>query len=105
MTWQKVANLSEVPENGLAKFATSSGEILLIRMGERLFATQPNCTHESDDLSGGSLEDGKLVCGFHYAAFDPATGEALGQPQDGGAATALRTYAVRTENGDVLVDA
>ena len=104
MTWQKVADLSGLPANGLARLTTSSGEILLIRMDEKLFATQLNCTHESDDLSGGSLEEGKLVCGFHYASFDPATGEAIGQPEGGGRATALRTYAVRTENGNVLVD-
>ncbi len=105
MTWQRVAALDELPENGLLKAATSDGDILLVRIGGSVFATQLNCTHESDDLSGGTVEDGKIVCGFHYASFDPGTGGVVSQPQDGGEASGLKIYPVRTENGDIMVDA
>lgn len=104
MTWQKVGVLSDFADNGLSRAEVQGTEILIIRMGENLSATQLRCTHEDDDLSKGTLEDGKIVCSYHYATYDPSTGEVLSQPQDSGEATRLKTYAIKLVNGEVLVD-
>ena len=104
MTWQKVGPLSDIADNGLTRVEVQGNEILIIRMGENLHATQLRCTHEDDDLSKGTLEDGKIVCSYHYATYDPSTGDVLSQPQNGGEATRLRTYATQLVNGELLVD-
>lgn len=104
MTWQKVGALSDIADNTLTKVDVQGTEILIIRMGDRLFATQLRCTHEDDDLSNGTLEDGKIVCSYHYATYDPATGGVLSQPQDSGEATDLKTYGIELRDGEVLVD-
>lgn len=104
MTWQKVASLAELPENGLFRGVAGSTGILIVRMGDSLFATQLNCTHEDDDLSGGTLEDGNIVCGFHYATYDPRSGAVIAPPQGGGEAAQLRTYEVKAVGDDVMVN-
>ena len=104
MVWQSVAKLSEIPASGLFKCETGSTEILIIRSGEKLFATSLRCTHENDDLSNGTLEDGKLVCSFHYASFNPSTGDVLSAPDDGGDVKPLKTYSIKVDNGEVMVD-
>lgn len=104
MSWHKVGSLSDIADNGLTRAEVEGTELLIVRMGERLFATQLRCTHEDDDLSKGTLEDGKIVCSYHYATYDPADGEVMSQPQNGGEATKLRTYGIKLEDGEVLVD-
>jgi nitrite reductase/ring-hydroxylating ferredoxin subunit len=42
------------------------------------------CRHLRADLAKGSInEDGCLVCPWHRATYDPATGRMLGGPQAG----------------------
>ncbi|MEM3851718.1 MAG: Rieske 2Fe-2S domain-containing protein [Methanomassiliicoccales archaeon] len=104
MTWVKVAEISSLPPEGLTRADANGVPVLIVTTGGKIYATQGLCTHEMDDLSNGSLENGNIVCGFHYATFQPSTGEVISQPQDGGEATPLKTYAVKIEDGKVLVD-
>ncbi len=104
MTWHKAALIDEVADNALTRVEVQGREILLVRSGGNIFATQLRCTHEDDDLSSGTLEDGRIVCGFHYATYDPQSGDVVAPPQDGGEASRLMTYGVRVEQGEVLVD-
>ncbi len=104
MTWHRIAGVSELPESGLFRAEADGKGILLVKTGGKLFATQLRCAHEDDDLSTGTLEDGKIVCGFHFASYDPNSGKLVTPPQDGGDAGSLKTYSVKAENDDVLVD-
>lgn len=99
-----MVSISEMPGYGLLRVELEGNEILLIRVGDRFFATSLRCTHENDDLSTGMLEDGKIVCGLHFATYDPATGEVISPPQDGGEARPLKTYPVRVEGQEIMVD-
>lgn len=104
MTWQTVVKLAEIPVSGLLRSEVAGREILIIRYGDRLFATSLRCTHENDDLSNGTLESGNVVCSFHYASYNPSTGEVVAPPQDGGDTSPLKTYSVKVDNGNVMVD-
>ncbi len=104
MAWQRVAKLSEIPESGLFRTEANGTGILIIRDGEKLFVTSPRCTHEDDDLSSGILERGVLVCSFHSASFDPSTGAVVSPPEGGGDIGPLKTYGVKMEHDDVMVD-
>ncbi|MBX8633039.1 MAG: Rieske (2Fe-2S) protein [Candidatus Thermoplasmatota archaeon] len=104
MAWQFAANIDEMPATGLFRAEVEGKEILLIRSGEKIFATSLRCTHENDDLSTGTIENGNIVCGFHYATYSPSTGEVLAGPEDGGDARPLQTFNVKIEGSKVLVD-
>lgn len=104
MAWHRATSLTEIPENGLQRVEVEGTELLIVKIGEKIFATQLRCTHKDDDLSAGTIENGNIVCSYHYATYNPATGEVLSPPEDGGEARALRTYGVKTEGDDVLVD-
>ncbi|MBX8631761.1 MAG: Rieske (2Fe-2S) protein [Thermoplasmata archaeon] len=104
MTWYRAAQLNSINQSGLLRAEVGGKEILLIRSGNNLYATSLRCTHENDDLSSGTLEDGNIVCGFHFATYSPATGEVISPPQDGGEATPLKTYRVKIEGEDIMVE-
>lgn len=104
MVWHRATAEKELPPNGMTRIEALGKEILLVRIGENVYATQLRCTHEEDDLSNGTIEEGNIVCGFHFANFNPASGEVVAHPQDGGEAFPLKTYSVKIENGDILVD-
>jgi 3-phenylpropionate/trans-cinnamate dioxygenase ferredoxin subunit len=103
MAWIKVAKLSDFPSNGLKLVEAKGIEICLIKSGDKVFAVQEYCTHEDGPLHEGYLEDdGKiLVCPWHAARFDISTGKAQ---EDTPWATDLKTYKVKIEGQDILVD-
>lgn len=50
--------------------------------GGELFAVTRRCRHLRADLAGGSIDDdGCLVCPWHAAAYDVATGQMTRGPQ------------------------
>ena len=57
------------------------------------------CTHAYASLSEGALIGGELECPLHGGCFDVRTGAAKG----GIVTEDLRRFAVRVENGDVLI--
>jgi nitrite reductase/ring-hydroxylating ferredoxin subunit len=66
----------------------------------RFFVTDDTCTHGQASLCDGLLEGMVVECPFHAGTFDVSTGEALSYP----AADPLKTYAVRIDGGDLVVD-
>jgi 3-phenylpropionate/trans-cinnamate dioxygenase ferredoxin subunit len=97
--WQRVASEEELQPD--TPFATRVGEaqLAIIRLADGIFAVNDVCSHEYALLSEGFCEDGKLECPLHQACFDIRTGQALSAP----ATTAIATYPVKCENGDVFV--
>ncbi|MFW6201700.1 MAG: Rieske (2Fe-2S) protein, partial [Gemmatimonadota bacterium] len=60
---------------------------------------QDNCSHQDFPLSAGELEGEQVVCGWHGARFDCASGRALALP----AIKPIQTYEVKVEGGEVWV--
>jgi nitrite reductase/ring-hydroxylating ferredoxin subunit len=70
-------------------------EVVLARLGGRLYALDSLCPHEGGRLAEGPLWDGRFVaCPLHLYRFDPRTGAA-----DGVECKPARTYAVREVDG------
>lgn len=99
VAWREVAKLSVLDATGLADVAVANAVILLIRDGDTVRAVQGLCPHQFARLADGTLSDGWLHCPQHMARFRVADG-ACGP---GWTLPALRRYAVRIEEGAILL--
>ena len=93
----ELCKIADVPPAGTRIVPFFGREVHVYRAGERIRAAANVCLH-----FGGPLEcrDGKLVCPWHNASFDMATGDRLEGPAPGG--SRLMFLSTRTE-GDALV--
>jgi nitrite reductase/ring-hydroxylating ferredoxin subunit len=105
MAWYKVAKESNMKDGDLSRVKVSDQDILLVRDKGRFFATAMLCTHEQYDLSEGFIDEGNIVCPNHFAIFRPSDGAVVQNPEGSGSIPPLKSYRVKVENGDVLVEA
>ena len=99
MAWTRVCGVEEVALGCGLKIAREN-PIAVFHVGDEFFATDDTCTHAKFSLADGYIEDAEVVCALHEARFCLRTGKVLAPP----ATVPLRTYPVRVENGEVLVD-
>ena len=59
----------EIPEGKLVKARLGANTLVLIRQGESVLALLEQCAHAGGPLSGGTLEDGCVVCPWHGSRF------------------------------------
>ncbi|MBB6119734.1 non-heme iron oxygenase ferredoxin subunit [Nocardiopsis algeriensis] len=98
--WTKVAELDEIPENGVLGIETDDEvPIALVRTEGEVFALRDECSHGAVRLSEGEVEDGTLECFLHGSCFDLRSGAPLNPP----ATQPVPTYDVKIDGDDVLV--
>lgn len=102
----KLATVSEIPEGGMILKEHGDQQILLAKVGGKVFAMNNVCTHMGAPLHEGTLggegQDPHLVtCPWHEAHFDVRTGKVY---QDTPWATDTETYSVEVRGEDVYVD-
>ena len=96
-----VGALDDIPRQGARVVKTAAGCVALFRTADdQLFALEDRCPHKGGPLSEGIVHGGQVTCPLHNWVFDLNTG--LAQGADAGA---VRTYAVRVEDGRVWLDA
>jgi apoptosis-inducing factor 3 len=100
MAWRTVARADTIGDGDVVGIDVDGAPIALYRLGNDIFATDGMCTHAVGLLADGWVEDGEIECPLHQARFDIRTGKALCAP----ATEDLRTYPVKVENGNVLID-
>ncbi len=95
-----VARADEIPP-GARKIVEIDGiEIVVVNLDGVFYALEDVCTHDGGPLGEGALEGCQLICPRHGARFDVRTGAALTMP----AFEPAPTYAVRVQDGNVLVE-
>jgi 3-phenylpropionate/trans-cinnamate dioxygenase ferredoxin component len=96
----RVAHVDEVPSDAMTVVELDGHLICLGWVEGHLYAIEDDCTHVGGPLDEGELEGAVLTCPWHLAQFDLRTGRVLRGP----AREDLRTYAVRVEGDDVLLE-
>ena len=117
MEWKDIAGVGEIPDGEMKKVDVGDREIAVARVGQAIYVFGDRCPHMNGPLHEGKIEDGHVVCPLHKARFELATGKRVSDPKipiprvlKAGAMMAdvrvhdLETYAVKQENGRVLVN-
>lgn len=91
----------DVPEPGeLAAFDVGGERITVANVEGTLYAFDDMCPHRQCSLAEGDFEETVVTCPCHGSQFEVTTGERLRGP----AVRAVRTFAVRIENGTLQVE-
>ncbi|CAM2159042.1 apoptosis-inducing factor 3 (plasmid) [Pararobbsia alpina] len=98
-TQTPTARMQDLSEGEIKRIERASGVIVLARDGGRVFALSATCPHAGAPLDEGAICHGRLVCPWHKATFDLATGALLEPP----ALEGLQHFAVRVEGDDIHV--
>jgi nitrite reductase/ring-hydroxylating ferredoxin subunit len=98
-TFVKVARTDELSSGQGKLVEVDQKRIALFNVGGRYYAIDDRCPHRGGPLSEGELEGEAVVCPWHGAIFDVATGEVKRFP----AAVGVATYEVRVEGGEVAI--
>ena len=93
------APLADLQERGILTVQRGGHTIVLIRHNDAVYAVDNRCPHMGFPLDKGTVQDGLLVCHWHHARFDLATGGTFDQWADDG-----RAFPTDIRNGDVWID-
>ena len=97
--YTRVAGLTELSERGRMVVKTGAKQIALFHGPRGVFACNNRCPHEGYPLIEGTIaNDCVLTCNWHAWRFDLGSGDNL----TGG--DRLRTYPVRIDGDDILLD-
>lgn len=99
--FEYLADLDDLPDGTLLGVQRSNGDdICLFNDAGYIGAIGNVCTHAAFLMSDGTLRtSGVIECAWHGAWFETRTGKVLRGPAD----EPLPVFAVRVENGRVLV--
>ena len=97
--WAKVANVSEVPEDGTLLVRCGPEPVCLYNVGGKIYATHDTCSHGQASLADGFIEGEEIECPLHQGRFHIATGKAAREP----CTEDIRSYTVKIDNGAVLL--
>jgi len=100
MAWTKVASTQELPPGG-AKQAQAGGRTLAVfNVDGTFYAIDDTCPHRGAPLSEGTLVGKEVICPWHAARFDVASGNHLCPP----ARSDVTSYKVQVVGDEVQVD-
>ena len=92
---------SDLPDGGMIAGTVGDEEVLIARVGGKLFAVAALCSHYHGPLAEGVLVGETVRCPWHHAHFCLRTGEAIAAP----AFDPLKCWAVTETDGIIRVGA
>ncbi len=100
MAFVKVAKASGVPAGVVLGYEVEGKKVAVVNLGGKFYAFENHCSHRGAELSKGLLMGNVVVCPLHGSQFDVTTGQKIYGPAPG----PIKTYPVKVEGDDVLVD-
>ena len=101
-TRHQVATVDDLDDGEMMQVTVEDLDLVLARLDGEYFATGGHCSHYGAPLAEGVLEEetGCLICPWHHAVFQIATGEQKEPP----ARNDLTQFDVTVEEGDIYVE-
>ncbi|CAE6419832.1 unnamed protein product [Rhizoctonia solani] len=97
-----VLDASELADGQLKQVEFENGQVLLSRIGDKIYANSAYCTHYGAPLAKGVLtKDGRVVCPWHGACFQVCSGDI----EDAPAPDALHSFKAEIKDGKIVVTA
>lgn len=100
MPWIKACKVGDIEPGGEGFKLDVDPPIAVFNVDGEFYAIDDTCSHGQSSLSEGYVEDCAVECNWHFAKFDLRTGRALCLP----ATVDLRTYPVRVEGDEILIE-
>ncbi|MEW6236609.1 MAG: Rieske (2Fe-2S) protein [Candidatus Omnitrophota bacterium] len=98
--WIAVAKASQFAPGSQTCAVVDGAGIAVFNVDGALHAIENACPHAHAPLSEGYVEGTHVVCPWHAAVFDLATGELIEGPCHRG----VKRYNVKTEGDEILVE-
>jgi toluene monooxygenase system protein E len=99
MAFAPVAAVAELWDRDITARSVDDCNVLLVRLDGAVYAYENRCAHLGVALSKGRLDGAVLTCSAHHWQYDVRTGRGVNP-----ATACLKRFAVKIENGTVLVD-
>lgn len=100
MAFTKVATMAELVAGKGKKFMVNDRAIALFSVDGKVFAIEDTCPHRGASLSEGETHMGQVMCPWHSARFDLATGQHLCPPAKSG----VKSFLVQVVGDDIQID-
>ena len=98
--WLDIGALGDIPRQGARVVKTAAGCVAVFRTAQdQVFALSDRCPHKGGPLSEGIVHGTSVTCPLHAWVFSLETGQAQGAD-----AGAVATYAIRVDQGRLLLD-
>ena len=93
------ATLSDVREQGMLTVQRGGHTIVLVLHDDNVYAVDNRCPHMGFPLDKGTVNDGLLICHWHHARFDLASGGTFDQWADD-----VRSFPVEMRGDEIWLD-
>jgi len=101
VSWVAVCRREDIPEGRGWPVRVGDVFLALFEVDGEVLAIQNRCLHVGNPIDDGSVVDGCVTCPWHGWRYDLRSGQHL---TVFGRRKGLRTYPVRVEGDDVLVE-
>ncbi len=95
----KAGSVSKLPAGAVMEASIAGRTYAICNSGGSIHAVDGICPHAGGPLGHGALRGHMLVCPWHAWEYDCRTGENDFDPE-----IKVRTFAVRVEGDDILID-
>ena len=96
----KIGAVIDIPRQAARLIKTQHGCIAVFRtIDDKIYALDDRCPHKGGPISNGIQHGESVTCPLHNWVFDLNSGEAQGADQG-----KIRTYPVKVEEGQILLD-
>ncbi len=96
----RAASLEEVPPGHPRLVEVNGARIVLVRVGDQVYACGDTCAHKGGPLSQGKLNGTRLACPWHGWIYDVRTGQCAFPGRGAGVAS----YRARLEGDAIFVE-
>ena len=98
-SWMDTGVASEISDGTCKPIEIMGRQILVVRLGEEIYALSNICSHQFALMSDGYIDGREIEFPLHQARFDIPSGRPLCPP----ATKPLRTFPVKVEDGTIFV--